>query len=418
MEDFMKTVAISGQRVNIRIEKLGEIGRTKDNGVQRLALSDEDREATLLVSEWMKEAGLTVSHDHFGNLIGRKEGRNPGLPSVMIGSHIDSVRNGGKFDGIIGVLAGIEVVHTITESNLSHEHPIEVVAFCEEEGSRFNDGLFGSRGMVGKVVEEDLKKVDENNISRYEALKTFGFGINPDCKEESIRKKGDIKNYFEIHIEQGPILETKNYPVGIVSGIAGPSWLKVKLKGEAGHAGTVPMSLRRDPLVGAAEVIAEVESLCIEDPDAPTVGTIGRISAFPGGSNIIPESVEFTLDIRDIDLERRNNIIKKIEEKINRVCEDRGLEYEIERNVDVAPVKCSDNLVNTIKEACKDLGIKAPVMVSGAGHDAMLLAEITEIGMVFVRCRDGISHQPKEWAEIEDIVIGTKVLYESVLKHI
>jgi allantoate deiminase len=414
----MKTVTISKERLCIHIDKLGEIGKTKDNGVQRLALSKEYKEATLLVSEWMREAGLTVTHDHFGNLIGRKEGRNPNLPSVMIGSHIDSVRNGGKFDGVIGVLAGIEIVHTISVANLDHEYPIEVVAFCEEEGSRFNDGLFGSRGMVGKILKEDLKKVDDNNITRFEALKTFGFGINPDSIEESIRSIGEIKHYFEIHIEQGPFLERNDYPVGIVSGIAGPSWSNVKLIGEAGHAGTVPMNLRRDPLLGAAEVIKEVENLCMNDPDAPTVGTVGRIETFPGGSNIIPESVVFTLDIRDIELERRNQIIKKIEEKIIQVSKARGLEYEIERNVNTVPVKCSENLINSLKEACQELGIEAPIMVSGAGHDAMLLAEITDIGMVFVRCRNGISHSPKEWADIEDIVIGTQVLYESILKHI
>ncbi|WP_191567265.1 hydantoinase/carbamoylase family amidase [Metabacillus idriensis] len=414
----MKTVTINKERLSIHIEKLGEIGRTKDNGVQRLALSKEDREATLLVSEWMKAAGLTVSHDHFGNLIGRKEGQNPNLPPIMIGSHIDSVRNGGKFDGVIGVLAGIEIVHAISETNLSHDYPIEVVAFCEEEGSRFHDGLFGSRGMVGKVVDEDFKKVDDNHVTRFEALQAFGFGINPQRVKESVRRIGDIKQYFELHIEQGPFLEKNNYPVGIVSGIAGPSWFKVKLVGEAGHAGTVPMYLRKDPMMGAAEVIKEVETLCMEDPAAPTVGTIGKIAAFPGGSNIIPETVEFTLDIRDIDLERRNNIIQKIEQKIKQVSESRGLEYEIERNVDAVPVNCSENVINSLKEACRNLGIEAPVMVSGAGHDAMLLAEITEIGMVFVRCKNGISHQPNEWAEIDDIVTGTNVLFEAVLKQI
>ncbi|PLR80374.1 Zn-dependent hydrolase [Bacillus canaveralius] len=414
----MKTVAISGKRLSTRIEKLGEIGRTKDHGVQRLALSKEDRQATILVSEWMVEAGMTVSHDHFGNLIGRKEGRNPDLKPVMIGSHIDSVRNGGKFDGIIGVLAGIEIVQAISDASLAHEHPIEVVAFCEEEGSRFHDGLFGSRGMIGKVTEEDLQKVDDNQVTRYEALKDFGFGVDPDLIGESVRQAGDIKHYFEIHIEQGPFLDSNNYPVGIVSGIAGPSWFKVKLTGEAGHAGTVPMSLRKDPMIGAAEVIKEVEELCMADPNAPTVGTIGRIASFPGGSNIIPESVEFTLDIRDIELERRNRIIEKIVDKIKQVSKNRGLNYEIERNVDVAPVKCSGNLVKSLKEASEQLGVDAPVMVSGAGHDAMLLAAITEIGMVFVRCRNGISHQPKEWADTEDIVLGTKILYEAVLKHI
>ncbi|MCT4477262.1 Zn-dependent hydrolase [Peribacillus frigoritolerans] len=414
----MKTVTISKERLRIHIEQLGEIGKTKDKGVQRLALSKEDREATLLVSEWMREAGLIVTHDHFGNLIGRKEGENPSLPSVMIGSHIDSVRNGGKFDGVIGVLAGIEIVHAISEANVVHEHSIEVVAFCEEEGSRFNDGLFGSRGMVGKVKPEDLQKVDDNNVTRYEALKTFGFGIDPDFTQQSIREIGDIKHYFEMHIEQGPYLEKNNYPIGIVSGIAGPSWFKVRLVGEAGHAGTVPMSLRKDPLVGAAEVIKEVETLCMNDPNAPTVGTVGRIAAFPGGSNIIPESVEFTLDIRDIELERRNKIIEKIEEKIKLVSKTRGLEYQVEKNMATVPVKCSENLINSLKQSCKELEIDAPIIVSGAGHDAMFLAEITEIGMVFVRCRNGISHSPKEWAEIDDILIGTKILYESIIKHI
>ncbi|MGF6947688.1 allantoate deiminase [Neobacillus sp. B4I6] len=414
----MKTVTISKERLKTHIDQLGEIGETIDNGVQRLALSNEDREATLLVSKWMKEAGLTVTHDHFGNLIGRKEGQNPCFSPVMIGSHIDSVRNGGKFDGVIGVLAGIEIVHAINESNIIHDHPIEVVAFCEEEGSRFNDGLFGSRGMVGKIKKEDLQKVDDNNVSRYQALKTFGFDINPDCIELSVRGIGDIQSYFELHIEQGPFLEKNNYPVGIVSGIAGPSWFKIKLIGEAGHAGTVPMNLRKDPMIGAAEVIKEVETLCMMDPKAPTVGTIGRITAFPGGSNIIPESVEFSLDIRDIDLERRNNIIQKIEEKIKQVSISRGLVYEIERNVDAVPAKCSGNLINSLKESCKELGIDAPIMISGAGHDAMLLAEITDIGMLFVRCRNGISHSPKEWAEIDDIFTATKILYETVLKHI
>ncbi|WP_026695340.1 hydantoinase/carbamoylase family amidase [Peribacillus kribbensis] len=414
----MKTAAVSKERLNNHINQLGEIGKTSDHGVQRLALSNEDKEARYIVTEWMKNAGLTVSHDHFGNLIGRKEGSDPSLPPVMIGSHIDSVRNGGKFDGTIGVLAGIEIVKSITDAHIIHKHPIEVVAFCEEEGSRFNDGLFGSRGMVGKITQQDLKKVDDHNQSRYEALKTFGFGINPDQMEDSIRTIGEIKHYFELHIEQGPYLEKSGHAIGIVDGIAGPVWSTVKLTGEAGHAGTVPMELRKDPLVGAAEVILAVENLCKGDSDAPTVGTVGRISAFPGGNNIIPESVEFSLDIRDIDVERRSRVIQRIEKKIQEVSRSRNLEYKIEKYVDALPVQCSHHLVQSLKQSCRNLGIDAPLMVSGAGHDAMLLAEITEVAMVFVRCRHGISHSPKEWADIEDIIIGTEVLYETVLQHI
>lgn len=414
----MKTVSINQTRLEERIERLSEIGRTEENGVERVALSDEDKEGHLLLTEWMKEAGLTVRHDHFGNLIGRKEGYDPSLPVIMIGSHTDSVRNGGKFDGIIGVLAGIEIAHAITEAGIPHEHSLEVVSFCEEEGSRFNDGLFGSRGMVGKITQKDLEKTDENKITRFDALRYFGFGINPSQIEESVRKHGEVKYYFEMHIEQGPFLDSNNYPVGIVSGIAGPAWFKVKLTGVAGHAGTVPMNLRNDPMVGAAEIITEVERICASDPLAPTVGTVGRIQCSPGGTNIIPSSVEFTMDIRDIDLERRNEAIQKIMKKIGEVCHSRGLQYDIEQNVDAVPVQCSKDLISTFESICKELGGAAPVMVSGAGHDAMFLADISEVGMLFIRCRDGISHQPDEWADIEDIALGTKVMFEAVLKHI
>lgn len=409
---------INGERLYTRIMKLGEIGKNAYHGVHRLALSKEDKQAQILVTKWMEEAGMTVFHDHFGNLIGRKEGKSPKLPVVMIGSHIDSVRNGGMFDGVIGVLAGIEIVQAITDARVEHHHPIEVVAFCEEEGSRFNDGLFGSRGMVGKVTKEDFHKRDENQLTRYEALKTFGFGINPDKYEESIRTSEEMKLYLEMHIEQGPYLDTTNQSVGIVRGIAGPAWYTIKLHGTAGHAGTVPMNLRHDPLAGAAEVIMEIEKLCKGEAEQQTVGTVGILQVFPGSSNVIPSEVEFSLDLRDLNLSRRNKVFNQIEEKLNQVCKERNLSYKIESNMQVDPVECSKEIVDVLCEVSQSMGINAPLMVSGAGHDAMLLADITEIGMVFVRCRDGISHNPKEWAEKDDIVNGTSILYETVLKYI
>jgi allantoate deiminase len=415
----MQTVSkINGERLYTRIMELGEIGKTVQNGVQRVALSEEDKQAQQLVTKWMEEAGMTVTHDHFGNLIGRKEGKSPGLPVIMIGSHIDSVRNGGMFDGVIGVLTGIEIVHALSESGQEHARAIEVVAFCEEEGSRFNDGLFGSRGMVGKVSQEDFFKVDENNLTRYEALKTFGFGINPDRSQESIRSSGEIKLYLEMHIEQGPYLDSTNQAVGIVKGIAGPAWYTVKLQGTAGHAGTVPMSLRSDPLVGASEVIAEIEKLCKGEIEQQTVGTVGMLRVFPGSSNVIPSEVEFSLDLRDLNLSRRNRVFHQIQAKLEEVCQARGLKSTISTNMQAEPVECSKEVIDVLSEVSQSLGIDAPLMVSGAGHDAMLMADITEVGMVFVRCRDGISHSPKEWAEIADIVSGTKILYETVLKYI
>lgn len=392
---------INGNRLFDRVLKLSEIGKIGQKGVQRFALSQEDKEAQRLVGYWMKEAGMEVRLDNFGNLIGRKNGKNPNLPVVMIGSHIDTVPNGGRFDGTIGVIGGIEIVHAINEANISHEHPIEVVAFCEEEGSRFMSGFFGSKGMVGKISADDLVKKDEQGTSRYQALKSLG--ADPDKIEDSIRNPEEIKLYLEMHIEQGPYLEANDFPVGVVKGIAGFTWFKISIKGEAGHAGTVPMNLRKDPMIGAAEIIKEIESICKEDPTGTMVGTVGKIAVVPGGSNVIPESVEFMLDLRDIDLERRNKTIKKIKTKVNEICQRRHLEYCIEKRVDIPPVQCSEQVIQALKKSSKKLNIDAPTMISGAGHDAMLMAEITQMGLVFVRCRNGISHNPDEWANKEDI---------------
>ncbi|WML58909.1 Zn-dependent hydrolase [Neobacillus sp. PS2-9] len=415
----MQTVyKIDSERMYERIMTLADIGKTVQDGVKRVALSKEDKEAQILVTKWMEQAGMTVSHDHFGNLIGRKEGisSSSSLPSIVIGSHIDSVRNGGRFDGIIGVIAGIEIVQVIHDAELSHEHPLEVVAFCEEEGSRFNDGLFGSRGMVGRIDQSHLKLKDENGVTRYEALQSFGFDIDPDRIAESVRTAKDIKLYLEMHIEQGPYLDSNDYPVGIVKGIAGPSWYNIKLEGEAGHAGTVPMSLRKDPVAGAAEIISEVERLCTQDPNAETVGTVGRVKVLPGGSNVIPSSVEFSLDLRDIDLTRRNRIYQQILDKIQNVSFSRNLSFNVEKYMAIDPVYCSDEIIQLFNEISEEKEMNAPIMISGAGHDAMLLAEITDVGMIFVRCAKGISHQPNEHAEKADIALGTELLLEAVLR--
>lgn len=361
---------------------------------------------------------MQVRHDNFGNLIGRKEGRIPGLPVVMMGSHIDTVPNGGRFDGTIGVISAIEVVHAITENKLKHNHPIEVVAFCDEEGSRFSDGLFGSRGMVGLVNSKALELKDESGISRYNALESFGYGINPAEVEKSVRTKDSIKLYLEMHIEQGPLLEEWDVPVGIVKGIAGPAWLSFLIEGEAGHAGTVPMGCRKDPMIGAAEIIKEIETICKSDSTETMVATIGKIQANPGGRNVVPESVEFTLDIRDVDLARRQTAILLIEEKTKEICEKRGLNFHIEKVLEIDPVTCSPEVVEAQKIARDELKLDAPLIVSGAGHDAMFLARIAPMGMIFVRCRKGISHNPAEWASKEDIETGTELLLNTVIKFI
>lgn len=398
--------------------ELAEIGKVGERGVQRLALTAEDREAQFLVASWMKQAGMTVRHDHFGNLIGKKEGEDPELPVVMIGSHIDTVPNAGRFDGTVGVLAGIEVVHALHEANYQHRHSIEVVAFCDEEGTRFGDGLFGSRGMAGLVSPDDLHIKDSDHITRYEALKEFGFNVDPDRIDESVRSANEIKQYFEMHIEQGPVLESQNKSVGIVEAIAGPAWLDITINGQAGHAGTTPMNMRKDPLVAASKVIHQIASMCNAHSSEALVATVGKMVVLPGGRNVIPQSVQFSVDIRDTELVSRDEFIASIEEYVNALCEQKGLTSNIELLIEVDPVKCSTDSIKVLKKESDKLGLDAPVMVSGAGHDAMIMKKLTDIGMIFVRNKDGISHNPAEWADEGDIADGARLLLNTIKNYI
>ncbi|MCM3760199.1 M20 family metallo-hydrolase [Alkalihalobacillus oceani] len=407
---------VNSQRMMKRLEQLAEIGRTAEGGVTREALTIEDRQAQMQVAKWMEEAGLIVYHDHFGNLIGRKNGNNRQAPAVMIGSHIDTVPNGGMFDGTVGVIAGIEIAQILKEAAVTHDHPLEVVAFLDEEGTRFSGGLFGSRGMVGKVGPEELWKTDEAGVSRLEAMRSFN--LEPEKCRQSVRGQGEVKVYLEMHIEQGPYLQAVNEPVGIVTGIAGPAWFTVKLRGEAGHAGTVPMSLRIDPVAGAAELIARIEQICSQEAEAATVATVGKIRAFPGGANVIAEEVQFSLDVRDTDLQRRTARIEELKVAAQAIAEKRGLQHEFICHLIQPPVECAGHVRARMQAAAKSLGFAPPLMISGAGHDAMMMKEITDIGMIFVRCQDGISHNPKEWAEIEDISKGASILLETTLHYL
>lgn len=405
---------VNATRLFNRILELGEIGRSAEGGVTRRALSPEDKKGHELVTSWMTAIGMTVRYDNFGNLIGRKEGKDPSLSPIVIGSHIDSVKNGGRFDGIIGVLGGIEIAQILHEESFSHERSLEIMAFCEEEGSRFNDGLFGSRGVIGKITQKDLQRTDEKNITRFQALADFAEEINPEEIQQSVLSKNDIHAYLEMHIEQGPYLEEENEPVGIVSHIAGPHWMTFSITGEAGHAGTVPMHLRKDPVPAVAEIILYIEEECSHPSRKETVGTVGILEALPGGSNIIPDEVKFSLDLRDVELERREELYGYIRKKVEEVCEKRSLQWDVKEGMRVPPVSCSPRITERLLSSMASIGLTPKSMISGAGHDAMLVAEITEVGLLFVRCRKGISHQPEEWADKEDIAKGTDVLLETV----
>ncbi|MFS0872276.1 M20 family metallo-hydrolase [Paenibacillus xylanilyticus] len=403
---------INQLRLNERIEQLSRIGRIGETGVCRLALTPEDMDGIIQVRLWMEEAGLATRIDPFGNLIGRLEGTDPARPILMLGSHIDSQPYGGRYDGAIGVLGALEVVQCLMENGIQPSMPIEVIAFCDEEGSRFNKGLFGSRGMTGQLEEGELERQDKNGVTRREALKAFGCSVENFA--EGIYSPGSIGCYLELHIEQGPVLESLDAPVGLVTGISGPLWLTVTIKGMAGHAGSVPMAMRHDALAGSARVIAAFDDMVRADPDAPTVGTVGSLRVFPDSRNIIPEEVSFTVDLRDMEMERRNQLEARLMNVLAEICSQHGLTYSLTEDTNSEPRYCAERVQAAIRSSAEEMGLPLPELMSGPFHDALALSYVCEYGMIFVRSKDGISHHPSEYSSPEDIALGTEVLYRTI----
>jgi hydantoinase/carbamoylase family amidase len=405
---------INRERLVQHFEELSLIGKIKETGVCRPTLSEIEKEAFKLAERWMKEAGMTVRLDDFGNLIGRLEGQDPAAPVLMVGSHLDSQPYGGRFDGPAGVLGAIEAVATLHEKGIVPERPIEVVAFCDEEGWRFGKGLFGSRGISGQVEQDELQREDKEGISRSEALTRFG--CDPTKLEASVYPPGAIYAYLEMHIEQGPILDKANAPLGLVTGISGPLWLTVKIKGEAGHAGSVPMAMRHDALLGAAEIMVAFNTIVKQHTETPIVGTVGDLKVFPNSRNIIPEEVTFTIDLRSIDLDLRNKCEKQLEAAIQDISQKHGLTYEITEDFKSEPRYCADWIKETIRTEAGEMGLTLPELMSGPFHDALALSNVCDYGMIFVRCKDGISHHPAEYSSYEDLALGTDLLCRTILK--
>lgn len=402
---------INEDRLWNRLLELGNIGKQPSGGITRLSFTKEERAAKEKVASYMKEAGLAVYEDAVGNLIGRKEGKEKDAPVVLVGSHIDSVYNGGMFDGPLGVLAAVEVLQTMNELGVETKHPIEVVAFTDEEGARFSYGMIGSRGMAGTLSEEELVHQDKHGISLAAAMKEAG--LNPSEIAKAARRKGSVKAYVELHIEQGRVLEEANLPVGIVTGIAGLVWAKFTIEGKAEHAGATPMPIRRDPLVAAAQIIQVIEQEAKKT--GTTVGTVGQMQVFPGGINVIPERVEFSLDLRDLDAAVRDNVLQSIIERAQQIGNERNVKVTVELLQEMPPVLCSELVQNAAKEACQKLGFDVFTLPSGASHDGVQLAGLCPIGMIFVRSKDGVSHSPEEWSSKEDCAAGANVLYHTVL---
>ena len=407
-------VKINPTRLQQHFEAMSLIGKIGDTGTCRPTLTALEKEGFELAASWMKEAGMKTHIDNFGNMIGRLEGKDPSLPVLMMGSHLDSQPYGGRFDGVAGVLCAIEVVKTLTEQGITPERSIEVISFADEEGWRFAKGLFGSRGILGKLEPGELQRTDKDGITREQAL--IDFGCDPAKFKESEYKPGSIFCFLELHIEQGPILDIGKKPIGVVSGISGPLWLTVKLKGMAGHTGSVPMPLRKDALLGAAEIIVAVNEIATQVPGNPTVGTVATINVFPASRNIIAEEAVFTVDLRDIDLDRRNRYEKQLRERIELIAQKNKLTYEISEDTNSEPRYCADWIKQIIHDECKVLDLDAPELMSGPFHDALALSYACDYGMIFVRCKDGISHNPLEYASYEDLALGAEVMYGTLLK--
>jgi allantoate deiminase len=396
------------ERIEKQINDLSEFTSTPGKGMTRLTYSNEDLLTRNYIKEKMKEYGLTVKEDGLGNIFGKLEGTLKDAPSVLIGSHFDSVPNGGSFDGPAGVIVALEVAALFAENQLTPKYPLEIVALIEEEGARFGGGLMGSRGMVGSLSEEGFKRLkDKDGVTTVEAMGKIGL-------DSSLPKRRDpntIKSFLELHIEQGPILEEKNIPIGVVEAIVGLTQLEVTIEGKAGHAGTTPMDRRTDALIAAANIISQFPGLAIEEGNG-TVITTGRLHVLPNGANVIPNKVEFSVDIRSSQEEPISNVIAKIKSLIHSYREQ-GYSISVEQPLYMKPKNMNNQIVALLKEKSTELGIPYCSINSGAGHDAMVLSDVTDVGMIFVPSKDGLSHCPEEWSDAVHLANGVQIFYEA-----
>jgi allantoate deiminase len=355
----------------------------------------------------MREAGMSAHLDAIGNVCGRYEGDRPGLPCLMLGSHYDTVRDAGKWDGPLGLITAIACVDDLNRRGKRLPFALEVVGFADEEGVRFASTLLGSRAIAGTFDESVLNTRDRAGASMREAM--VAFGLDPDHIGAATRARRELLGYVELHIEQGPVLVEKGFPVGVVTAIAGATRLSAKLTGMAGHAGTVPMALRRDALAGAAECIAGIEEFC-RTAESGLVGTVGHIDAKPGATNVIPGNVSFTIDIRAPSDMHRKRAVAGIVRKIEAIATRRQLALQLDVTHENRTVPCAPWLIAQVAEAVAAEGHGVFELPSGAGHDGMAMVDIADIAMIFVRCRGGISHHPDEHVELADADAGARVL--------
>lgn len=397
----MNTVASA--RIMQRLEQLAALTQDAPR-LTRVFLSTEHSAANQLVAGWMREAGMVTHVDALGNICGRLEGSRPGLPALLMGSHLDTVRDAGRYDGMLGVVTAIECVQGL--AGVSLPFAVEVVGFGDEEGVRFGSTLLGSRAVAGTFDPAALAARDAQGVTLAQALSSFG--LNPQSWSTAARRREELIAYVELHIEQGPVLERTGLPVGCVTSINGATRLAIHVLGTAGHAGTVPMGGRRDALAAAAEMILAVERRCAGEADL--VGTVGRLEALPGAVNVIPGECRFTIDLRAPQDAQRHRAVADVRIALDEIAGRRGVSLTVSTLHESAAAPCSAWLMDQIDAAIAAQGTAPLRLPSGAGHDAMALAALVDVGMIFVRCAGGISHNPAESITAEDAGAGYETL--------
>ena len=398
-------MALDPGRILDRCDALARCTEQAD-GLTRVFLSPEQRAASDLVGAWMREAGMDVRIDAIGNVVGRYEGETSGRPCLMLGSHLDTVRDAGRYDGMLGVITAIECVGDLHARGRRLPFAVEVIGFADEEGVRFSATLSGSRAIAGTFDRSVLERTDAAGSTMRDAL--VAFGLDPGRIAAAARKPADVLAYAELHIEQGPVLETLGLPVGVVTAINGGNRFWVDVAGFAGHAGTVPIALRRDALAAAAECVLAVERVAAGIADV--VATVGRIEAHPGAVNVIPGKVRFSLDARAPSDDTRHAAVAAMRAEFDAIAARRGVAISLAPVWDARTTPCSPQLRQQLADAIQAEGLAVHHLPSGAGHDGMAVSAIAPIGMLFVRCAGGVSHNPAEAVTAADVGVGARVL--------
>ena len=400
-------VTVNGARLNARLAELMPFGANPQGGISRVAYSDADKAAREVVMRWMREARLAPSVDFAGNIIGRRGGTDASLKPLLFGSHVDSVPDGGNYDGTLGSTGAIEVAQTLAERAMTLRHPIEVVIWANEEG-----GLYGSRAVSGQLTPPELKNVSNSRKTIEEGIAFLGG--DPSKLDQIRRKRGDIAGYFELHIEQGGVLEQTSTAVGIVEGIVGIRQWEVTVTGFQNHAGTTPMDQRHDALLSAARFTDMVNRIVRAMPGRQ-VGTVGRMQPFPGATNVIPGKVICSLELRDLDDTKIATLYQQIVAEARKIGEANGTTFEYRSLHENISAPSDPRMRSIVGDSAKALGLSTRVMPSGAGHDAQAMAQLGPMGMIFIPSIGGISHSPKEFSKPEDCVNGANVLMGAVL---